>query len=99
MSKQSAVVIPGEKLCPSCRTFDLSKCNQECNEAPTADIPIASCSYIEASELNETQASLNATLQELDISPLKIHAVLMGKMKTKTSRMCCIQENSKSIIS
>ena len=72
---KGAVVIPGEKLCPSCRTFDLSKCNQECNETPTADSPIASCRYIEASELNQTRESLNTTLQELDISLLKIHAV------------------------
>ena len=73
---KGAVVIPGEKLCPSCRTFDPSKCNQECNETPTADSPIASCSYIEASELKETRELLNTTLQELYISPLKIYAVV-----------------------
>ena len=75
--------------CLSCRTFDPSKCNQECNETPTADSPIASCSYIETSELNETWELLNLTLQELDISPLKIHTVAShsksswGKWKLK----------------
>ena len=48
------LLFPGKKLCLSCRTFDPSKWNQECNETSTADSPIASYSYIEASELNET---------------------------------------------
>ena len=82
-------VIPGQKLSPKCRlTYSKSKTDidqTETNDSKSDDM----ITHDKKIYLNTTKESLNNTLNELDISPVKVHLVAthfkpaLGKRKLK----------------
>ena len=69
------VVIPGYKLCPPCQAQYAKLVQASDSES------VSSCEegYVQAIEqdvsVESTHTSLNSTLQDLDLSPLKLHSV------------------------
>ena len=82
-------VIPGQNLCPKCKlTYSKSKTDIdqiETNGSESDDM----ITYVEEIYLNTTKEYLNNVLNELDISPVKLHSVAthskptLGKRKLK----------------
>ena len=92
-------VIPGEKLCPKCRlTYSKSKTDTdqiETNDSESDDM----ITYDKEIYLNAPEESLNNTLNELDMSPAKVHLVAthsklaLGKRKLKQAEDVITKKN------
>ena len=67
-------VIPGQKLCPKCK-LTYSKSKTDIDQIETNDSESDNITYDKEIYLNTTKKSLNNTLNELDISPVKVHSV------------------------
>jgi len=73
MCRYGSIVVPGQKLCPKCR-FRASTPQEEKNETDNDDVD--DCTSLEEEhELELTKESLNSTLSELEISPIKFHSI------------------------
>ena len=81
-------VIPGQKLCPKCR-LSAPKQNEKFEESNDTEEADDLVSYEEDFQLDSNREILNTTLNELDISPVKVHSVsahsklIIGKRKLK----------------
>ena len=83
------IVLPGQKLCLTCR-LKMSEPEKE-EEKPYKQYELNDESFCfqEEHDLNLSRESLNTTLNELDISPVKLHSVVqhskptLGKRKLK----------------
>ena len=82
------IVIPGQKLYPKCR-LTYSKSKTDIDQIETNDSESDDITYDKEIYLNTTKESLNNTLNEPDISPVKVHSVAthskpaLGKRKPK----------------
>ena len=83
------IVLPGQKLCLKCR-LKVSEPEKEEEEPYKQDELIdESFCFQEEHDLNLSRKSLNSPLNELDISPVKLHSVAqhskptLGKRKLK----------------
>ena len=69
------IVIPGQKLCSKCR-LTYSKSKTDIDQIETNDSESDDITYDKEIYLNTTKESLNNTLNELDISLVKVHSVV-----------------------
>ena len=93
------IVIPGQKLCSKCRlTYSKSKTDIdqiETNDSESDDM----ITYDKEIYLNAPEESLNNTLNELDMSPAKVHLVAthsklaLGKRKLKQAEDVITKKN------
>ena len=82
-------VIPGQKLCPKCRSL-VSKPKENPDEIDNTE-PEEECHVYSQEELqlDSSRESLNSTLNDLDLSPIKLHSIaphskpILGKRKLK----------------
>ena len=89
MCIDGCIVLPGQKLCPKCR-LKVSEPEKEEEEPYKQDeLNDESFCFQEEHDLNLSRESLNSTLNELNISPVKLHSVAqhskptLGKRKLK----------------
>ena len=75
MCLRGYVVIPGYKLCPPCRV-QYAKLAQASDSESVSSCEEGDVQAIEQDvSVESTRTSLNSTLQDLDLSPLKLHSV------------------------
>ena len=75
MCLRGYVVIPGYKLCPPCRA-QYAKLVQASDSESVSSCEEGDVQAIEQDvSVESTRTSLNSTLQDLDLSPLKLHSV------------------------
>lgn len=102
-------IVPGQKLCPTCRILVTKKLGESSSDdtEQSQDEQTQELTEIESSfQADLSKTSLNSTLTEINISPVKTHAVSShllvpyGKRKIKQARNAMEekQENIKSKI-
>ena len=72
---KSGNAVPGQKLCPQCRTFDPNTVREEVvTDVKTLESTVNNNFDVQY-EMESAKESLNFSLLKLDISPLKAHSV------------------------
>ena len=75
LCKSGSAVVPGQKLCPQCRNFDPNTIGEEVlTDVETPESTVHDKFDVEY-ETEPAKESLNSSLLQLDISPLKTHSV------------------------
>ena len=75
LSKSGSAVVPGQKLCPQCRTFDPNTTGEEVVTNVETPESTVNDNFDVEYEMESAKESLNFSLLKLDISPLKTHSM------------------------
>ena len=75
LCKSGSAVVPGQKLCPQCRTFDPNTTGEEVvTDIETPESTVNDNTDVEY-EMESAKEYLNSSMLKLDISLLKTHSV------------------------